>query len=147
VARKKKPTRGEQVAFAVQFWDKTPFADHQRCKGAGCDCKGLLWGVTDELGFPEAQSEYAKAVDYSLRRRDGLPSDRLKQGFAELFDQVRDMRAGDVLLCKWDGQPGHIAIFDGERAWSSLPGSGVRSRSLSVLFHKFPLDSIWRWRD
>jgi hypothetical protein len=146
VARKRKPTRGEQVAFAVQFWDKTPFHPQAKAKGAGCDCKGLLWGVTDELGFPEAQSEYAQAIDYSLSRRDGIPSARLKEGFSALFDLVDDMRAGDVLLCKWDGHAGHIAIFDGERAWSALPGSGVRSRSLDVLFHKFPLDSIWRWR-
>jgi cell wall-associated NlpC family hydrolase len=139
--------RGDLVAAALPSWDRTPFQPHQRCKGAGCDCKGLLWGVASELGFPEAESEYAKALDYNLSKRSGVPSVRLKEGFAALFDPAQDMRAGDVLLCKWDGHAGHIAIFDGARVWSSLPGLGVRSRTLRSLFHKFPLDSIWRWRE
>jgi cell wall-associated NlpC family hydrolase len=134
------------VAAALPSWEKTPFHPQARIKGAGCDCKGLLWGVADELGFPEAQSEYARAIDYSLSKRNGVPSDRLKEGFAALFDPVTDMQAGDILLCKWDGKVGHIAIFDGTRAWSALPGAGVRPRSLAALLHRFPLDSIWRWR-
>jgi hypothetical protein len=140
-------TRGELVAAALPSWDKTPFEDHQRCKGAGTDCKGLLWGIATELNFPEAQSEYATTTDYNLRKRDGVPWRRLKEGFAALFDQVSDMKPGDILLCLLGDGPGHIAIFDGARAWSSLPGSGVRSRTLRSLFHKFPLDSVWRWRD
>jgi hypothetical protein len=96
--RKKKPNRGQLVAAALPAWEKTPFHPQARVKGAGCDCKGLLWGVADELGFPEAQSEYAKAIDYSLTKRDGVPSARLKEGFAALFDPVTDMQAGDILL-------------------------------------------------
>lgn len=142
----RKKDRGKLVAKALPSWEKTPFHPQAKLKGIGCDCKGLLWGVAEELKFPEAQSEYAKAIDYSLSRRNGVPSVRLKEGFAALFDPVADMKAGDILLLEWDGEAGHIAIFDGNRAWSSLPGSGVRSRSLPALFHKFPLDSIWRWR-
>jgi hypothetical protein len=146
MARKAKD-RGARVAAAVRSWEGTPFQDHQRCKGAGVDCKGLLWGVADELGFPEAQSEYAQTIDYNLRLRNGIPSARLKEGFAALFDPVTDeWKPGDILLCKHDGQVGHIAIFDGERAWNALPESGVKSRTLRSLFHKYPLDSVWRWR-
>jgi hypothetical protein len=141
-------TRGEMVAGALPSWDKTPFHPHARVKSAGCDCKGLLWGIAEELGFPEAESEYAKATDYNLMRRNGIPSARLKEGFAELFDPVADeWRPGDILLCKCFGHPGHVAIWDGARVWNALPNSGVRSRSLSVLKHHFPIDSAWRWRD
>ena len=144
----KKKLRGELVAAVLPSWDRTPFEDHQRCKGVGADCKGFFWGVTDELGFPEAQSEYAQDVSYNLRKRDGIPSKRLKEGMAALFDTVSgEWKLGDILLCKLEGHPAHIALWDGERAWSSLPGSGVRSRTLRSLFHKFPLDSVWRWRD
>lgn len=147
MARKRKPSKGAQVAAALPSWEGTPFHPHAKTKGAGCDCKGLLWGVADELGFSEAGSEYARALDYNLSKRNGVPSARLREGFSSLFDPVQDMKPGDILLCNWGGQPGHIAIFDGERAWSSLPGSGVKSRTLRSLFHKFPLDSVWRWRD
>jgi cell wall-associated NlpC family hydrolase len=139
--------RGDLVAVAVKGWERTPFHPHAKAKGAGCDCKGLLWGVAEELGFPEAQSEYANALDYNLSKRDGVPAERLREGFSKLFRRVKKMRPGDILLCNWDGKPGHIAIYEGnERAWSSLPDSGVRSRPLRVLFHRFPLDSVWRWK-
>jgi cell wall-associated NlpC family hydrolase len=103
--------------------------------------------VAHDLGFPEAQSIYALDTNYSLTRSSGIPALRLKEGFAALFDRVDDMQPGDILLCKVGGKPGHIAIFDGARAWNALPDSGVRSRSLRALFHKFPLDSVWRWRE
>lgn len=141
------PSRGELVAQALPSWDRTPFHPHAKAKGAGCDCKGLLWGVAEELGFPEAQSEYAQALDYNLSKREGVPADRLREGFSKLFRRVKKPRPGDILLCDWGGKPGHIAIYAGDgRAWSSLPGSGVRCRRLEVLHHKFPLDSIWRWK-
>jgi cell wall-associated NlpC family hydrolase len=139
--------RGDLVAEALQGWDGTPFHPHAKAKGAGCDCKGLLWGVAEQLGFPEADSEYALALDYSLTKRDGVPADRLREGLAKLFRQVKKLKPGDILLCNWDGKPGHIAIYAGDdRAWSALPSSGVRCRPLCVLFHKFPLDSVWRWK-
>jgi len=140
--------RGGLVAEAVKSWQGTPFEDHQRRKHAGADCKGFFWGVTEELGFPEAQSEYAQDISYNLRKRDGIPHRRLKEGLAALFDPVSgEWKPGDILLCKHGGYPAHIALWDGERVWSSLPGVGVKSRTLRSLFHKFPLDSVWRWRD
>lgn len=137
------------VVQALPAWEGTKFHPHAKARGAGCDCKGLLWGVAEELGFPEAQSGYATTIDYSLAKRDGIPAATLKEGIASLFDRVaEDIRAGDILLCKWGGHPGHIAIADGAgRAWSALPAGGVRRRELCVLFHRFPLDSIWRWRE
>lgn len=108
----------------------------------------MLWGAASELGFPEAGSEYATTTSYSLTKRHGVPSDRLVEGFSALFDRVEDMERGDILLLKWSGSVAHIAVFAGDgRAWSSLPGSGVRCRRLEVLLAKFPLHSVWRWRD
>ena len=136
------------VADALPGWKDTPYADHQRCKGAGADCKGFFWGVTDELGFAEAQSDYARDQGYNLRKRRGIPSERLVEGFTALFDPVSDeWKRGDILLCKVGPMPGHIAIWDGERAWSALPGHGVRPRSINALTHKFPLHSVWRFRE
>lgn len=141
-------SRAQRLADALSEWEGTPFHEHARLKGVGTDCKGMLWGACDELDFPEAKSEYATTLDYHLTQRNGVPSARLKEGFAALFDPVSgDWKRGDILLCKWGGQAAHIAVFDGEeRAWSALPASGVRRRKISVLFHHYPLDSVWRLR-
>jgi hypothetical protein len=140
-------SRGDLLADVLPAWEGTPFHEHARVKGRGTDCKGMLWGACDELGFPEAQSRYATTTDYNLRKGAGLPTARLREGFAALFDQVSDWRRGDIFLCKWGGKPGHIAVFDGkDRAWSALPASGVRLRKITTLLHYFPLDSVWRLR-
>jgi hypothetical protein len=141
--------RGDLVAAELPNWEGTPFHPHCNRKGVGVDCKGLLWGVAELLGFPEAHSEYATDLNYALHKPKGVPSEKLREGFGKLFDPVelRDRRPGDIFLCKWGPQPGHIAILGfNDRAWNALPQSCVRSRSLPVLFYRFPLDSVWRWR-
>jgi cell wall-associated NlpC family hydrolase len=143
-------TRGEMVAQALPGWKGTPFHDRARAKGKGCDCKGLLWGVADELGFPEAQSPYARHTDYSLTKRHGIPSDELLEGFTALFDRVDEVRPGDILLLKLGRTPGHIAICSGEgKAYHAQisPNAYVKEASLRSLLKMFPLHSVWRWRD
>jgi hypothetical protein len=146
--RKAKTSRGDKLADQIAKWDQTPFHPHARLRGIGADCKGSLWGACDELGFPEAKSEYATTLDYNLTRANGIPTDKLREGFAALFDRVTDEKRGDILLCKHGGVPAHIAVDAGNgRAWSALPASGMRCRKQSTLFHHFPLDSRWRLRE
>lgn len=147
-------TRGDLVAAEARGWIRTPFRWQASQKRVGCDCKGLLWGVARELGFPEAESLYAQVADYSQDRP--VPSALLKEGFASIFDPVEDLRPGDILLLKI-GWPvpraaGHIAIVgedvsraihakgDGDKAW-------VKETRLAALLKMCPLDSAWRWRD
>ena len=147
---RKKKTRGELVAAEAREWIKTPFAWQQSQKGRGCDCKGLLWGVARELGFPEAESLYAKVADYSPDRP--VPSALLKEGMAAIFDPVGDMRPGDVLLLRVTrrGPVGHIAIVSSDdSAIHAQIGSKdwVKETKLRALLAVCPLVSIWRWRD
>jgi NlpC/P60 family putative phage cell wall peptidase len=140
--------RGELVAAQAREWLGTPFIWQASQRGVGCDCKGLLWGVARELGFPEAESLYAKVADYSPTRP--VPSALLKQGFAAIFDPVEEMRPGDVLLVKLGNRASHIAIVSGEgRAIHAQigPKNWVKETSLRALLKLFPLDSAWRWRD
>jgi NlpC/P60 family putative phage cell wall peptidase len=140
--------RGELVAAQAREWLGTPFIWQASQRGVGCDCKGLLWGVARELGFPEAESLYAKVADYSPTRP--VPSALLKQGFAAIFDPVEEMRPGDVLLVKLGNRASHIAIVSGEgRAIHAQigPKNWVKETSLRALLKLFPLDSVWRWRD
>jgi hypothetical protein len=143
-------TRGDMVAAALSGWDRTPFHDFARAKGKGCDCKGLLWGVAEELGFPEAQSSYARHTAYSLTRKRGIPADTLLEGFEALFDRADDFAPGNVLLLKIGSQPKHIAICSREgRAYHAqiAPNAFVKEASLRSLLKMFPLHSIWKWRD
>lgn len=136
------------VAAEAKEWRGTPFRWQASQKGVGCDCKGLLWGVARELGFPEAESLYAKVSDYSPTRP--VPSALLKEGFASIFDRVSEPQIGDVLLLKVGGRASHIAIVSDEgRAIHAQigPKDWVKETRLEALTRMFPVDSIWRWRD
>lgn len=141
--------RGQAVWAEAQQWIGTPFHEQQSAKGKGCDCKGLVWGVARELGFPEAESIYARFVHYDLRIK--VPNAMLREGMAALFDPVEQMQPGDVLLLRHVKQPCHLAIAGpNDRAIHAQIGSRnwVKDTSLSrVLLRVYKLESIWRWRD
>ena len=140
-------TRGQRVAKEARTWLGTPFRWQAAQKRVGCDCKGLLWGVARDLGFPEADSIYAKVADYSPKRPvDGR---LLREGMAALFDPVERPRAGDVLLLRLGSNPSHLAIYSGPNRviHAKIGGkSWVKETRLDALLTKFPLDSVWRWR-
>jgi cell wall-associated NlpC family hydrolase len=140
---------GDRIAEEALSWRDTPFTWGQSQKGVGCDCKGLLAGVFRELGLPEADSYYAAFSSYRVDRP--VPAGLLLQGFEKLFDRVdaAAAAAGDILLLKFAGAPAHMAIHVGNgRAVHAYHGhcGRVRERDLAVLFHKFPLHSVWRTR-
>lgn len=142
-------TRGELVAAQAREWLGTPFKWQASQRGVGCDCKGLLWGVARELGFPEAESLYAKVADYAGDRP--VPSALLKEGFAAIFDPVEELQPGDVLLLKVGSKPAHIAIVSSDTRVIHAQGSGdkewVKETRRAALLKLCPLDSAWRWRD
>jgi cell wall-associated NlpC family hydrolase len=138
---------GQRIADEAMEWVGTPFKWGQSVKGDGCDCKGLVQGVARELGRPEGESFYATFANYRVDRP--VPSAFLIEGMSKLFTRVDEMKPGDVLVMKFAGQPAHMGIYAGNnRAVHAYHGMNakVRDRDLSVLFHKFPLHSIWRWK-
>lgn len=103
-----------------------------------------------ELGFPEADSLYAKVADYAPDRP--VPSALLKEGLAAIFDPVSDIQPGDVLLLRTAklGPAGHIAIAtdDGKAVHAQIgPNNWVKEARLRALLAVCPLVSVWRWRD
>lgn len=141
-------SRGAAVAAEAREWCGTKFVWQASQKGLGCDCKGLVWGVARELGFPEADSIYAKIADYSPRRP--VDGKLLREGMASLFDPADEIEPGDVLLLKIAGKPAHLAIYVGDgRAVHAQIGSKdwVKETRLEALLKVFPLDSAWRWQD
>lgn len=141
-------TRGELVVQEAREWVGTPFVWQAAQKGRGCDCKGLVCGIARELKFPEANTFHAAISDYPADKP--VPSDLLKEGMAAIFDRVEEMRPGDILLCKHGGSPSHLAIYTGnQRAIHTQISSKAwtKDTALRALLFKYPLDSIWRWRD
>lgn len=157
--------RGEVFIAELETWLGTPFEPQQSAKGHGCDCKGLMAGAMREAGFAEAESLYATSTDYRLDRSNGIPGATLKQGMEALFDRVdlgggtiqsnlSRLLPGDLLLCKWSGQPAHLAAYAGpdangrEQAIHTQIKSKayVKRTELRVLLFYYPLDSVWRLR-
>lgn len=142
------PSRGEMVAAEARTWVGTPFHWQASQKGVGCDCKGLVWGVARNLGFPEAETFYASVADYRPDRP--IPAALLKEGMAAVFDRAEDIRPGDVLLLRVKGKAQHLAIAVSEtRAVHAQIGlkDWVKEINLRALLKACPLDSVWRWRD
>lgn len=141
-------TKDELVAVEVERWAKTPFVPKQATRGRGVDCRGLLYGIARDLGFPEAESVYALDIGYDFRR---LPGKRLVEGFDSIFERTNQIAPGRPLLLKWQGQPGHIAIASRREgyAWHAQiePNAFVKEASLRSLLSLFPLFQAYRWRD
>ncbi len=138
-------TTGEAIVAEARTWLDTPFEGQQACKGAGCDCKGLIVGVARELGLPEASSRWARINDY--QRAD---ADLLRAGLADMMDEVDTPMAGDVLLIRIGvpPKPQHMAIYCGDNRMIHTLWSGpsrVRETPMCDLHWK-AIDSIWRWR-
>jgi cell wall-associated NlpC family hydrolase len=129
------------IVAEARTWIGTPFRWGQATKGRGVDCKGLLWGVARELGRPEAQSEFAQFVGY----RDKTDVRHLLKGIGALFNRVKEMRPGDILVLIVGWQPQHIAIYaGGGKIIHTARGIGqVREVPLGKSRR---VHSIWTWR-
>lgn len=135
---------GEAVVAEARRWLRTPFEPQQSCRGAGCDCLGLIVGVARELDLPVARSRFAKIADY--QRPDSV---MLQHGLAETMDKVEEAEPGDLLLLVVAHKPQHLAIYCGDNrmihtyyAGPSMVIEAPMGRSWWRQVH-----SIWRWRD
>lgn len=135
---------GADIVTEAESWLGTPFHWQAGVKGAGCDCKGLIWGVARELGLPEAASPYAAMADYGTQ----VPTALLREGMASTFVRVDEAEPGDVLLLRWRGRAQHLGITTGRALIHTYSGGPrqVIATPLSVALRAWPLDSVWRWR-
>jgi len=142
-------TFGEKVANEAREWVGTPFVWDQSRKGVGCDCRGLIAGVARELGRPEAETLYANLRGYRSDRP--VPSGLLVEGMEATFNRAKKIRPGTILLLKLKTtlRPSHLAIatFDGKAVHARASGlEKVRETDLNLLYHFYPLHSVWGWR-
>lgn len=134
--------RRTDIVAEARSWIGTPHVWQQSQKGLGCDCKGLVVGVARELKLPQAQSIYARMMDYHR-----VDCELLREGMAELFDPG-EMLPGDVLVLKMANRPQHLAIL-GENEIIHTYARGkerVTRTTLGAALRVWPLDSVWSWR-
>ncbi|WP_300438700.1 NlpC/P60 family protein [uncultured Mameliella sp.] len=85
-----------RAVVAARAWIGTPYVHQASCKGAGCDCLGLLRGVWREVIGEEPESVPAYSKDWSE------PEGEERLWWAGLrhmtVKDLDDVAAGDVLL-------------------------------------------------
>lgn len=87
----------------------TPFHHQGRKPGIGLDCIGLIVCTLRALGVPVSD-----ITDYD-RKPDGvrLCAALIAHGGTALPKDPSIWQAGDILVFRYDGQPQHVAFFDG----------------------------------
>ncbi len=95
---------GDRIVAAARDWIGTPYVHQAACKGAGCDCLGLVRGIWSEVRGQEPEQVPAYSMDWSepqgeerlwraaLRHLQAKPLDQADVGDVILFR----MRAGAV---------------------------------------------------
>ena len=58
-------SRGDKIVQAARAWLGTPYRHQASCKGAGCDCLGLLRGLWREVLGAEPEAVPAYTMDWS----------------------------------------------------------------------------------
>lgn len=89
--------QGARIVAAARGWIGTPYRHQAACRGAGCDCLGLVRGIWGEVRGDEPERPPAYSMDWAEPARQ----EALWQAAA------RHLRAKD--LC--DEGPGDVILF------------------------------------
>lgn len=130
----------EKIISAARAEIGTSFRHQGRLSGRALDCAGLVCTVADALGL-----EYIDQQGYGRHPSSGLLESALDGQPCLERVAIADMRAGDVLLMRFAGDPQHLAFHVG---WSdSYQADGIvhaHLRARKVCEHV--LTDEWRGR-
>jgi NlpC/P60 family putative phage cell wall peptidase len=86
----------QHIVTAARGWIGTPYRHQAACKGAGCDCLGLIRGVWREVLGPEPETAPPYTMDWSEPQGE----ERLWAAALRHLRQKQVMAAapGDVIL-------------------------------------------------
>lgn len=131
----------DQVITAARGWIGTPYRHQASCKGAGCDCLGLLRGVWREVLGEEPEAMPAYSMDWSEPARDEV----LWRAAARHLERKRpeDEAPGDVLLFRM--RDGAVAKHLGLAAQIGAQASFIHAYSGHAVVES-PLSLPWRRR-
>jgi len=88
--------QGDRIVTAARGWIGTPYRHQAACRGAGCDCLGLVRGLWREVRGPEPERPPAYSMDWSEPARQ----ESLWQAAARhlVAKPLPDEAPGDVIL-------------------------------------------------
>lgn len=84
------------IVTAARGWIGTPYRHQASCKGAGCDCLGLLRGVWRELHGAEPEAVPPYTPDWAEARGTETLRDALARHLTAA--PLASLQAGDVAL-------------------------------------------------
>ena len=128
--------RGAEVVRAARGWLGTPYRHQAACRGAGCDCLGLVRGVWREVMGAEPERPPAYSMDWSEPARiEALWAAATRH----LVERPLGAEAiGDVILFRMreGGVAKHLGIMaqagPGARFIHAYSGHGVVETALSA---------------
>ncbi|AZV80436.1 peptidase [Parasedimentitalea marina] len=157
-------SQGHRIVALARDWIGTPYVHQATCKGAGCDCLGLLRGIWSELYGAEPEQVPAYTMDWSepqgeerlwqaaLRHLVAKPLDQVAIGDVILFRMRagsvakhlgvqshlcdQSLRAGTARLCREEDNPRFIHAYSGHGVVES-PLSAPWQRRIVARF-QFP---------
>lgn len=88
--------QGTKIVAAARGWIGTPYRHQAACRGAGCDCLGLVRGLWREIKGAEPECPPAYSMDWSEPARQEV----LWQAAARhlVSKDLAQETAGDVIL-------------------------------------------------
>lgn len=132
---------GHRVVAAARGWIGTPYRHQAACRGAGCDCLGLLRGVWREVLGPEPERPPAYAPDWSeAARAEALWQAARRHLCPKPLD---DAAPGDVLLFRM--RDGAVAKHLGIAAWQGGRPGFIHAYSRHGVVES-PLSTPWQRR-
>lgn len=124
----------QQIIDTARAWAGTPYQHQASCRGAGCDCLGLIRGVWRDIYGVEPEAPPPYAADWAEAEPQELMRDAARRHMREIA--IGDAGAGDVLLFRMTrgGPARHAGII-------SAPGQMVHACS----GHAVREEAIGRW--
>lgn len=102
-------TKREQIVLKAREWLETPYHHHQKTKGVGVDCLGLVAGIALELGIAGAYNEESFKPFRGYSRN---PNPRkMGEGMNAFLIPVSSPKIGDIAWIETRERiPSHLGI-------------------------------------
>lgn len=102
-----------RIVAAARAWLGTPYLHQASCRGAGCDCLGLIRGVWRDLYGREPETPPPYTPDWAEATGRETLCEAARRHLSEV--PVPEAAAGDVLLFRMTpgGPARHAAILSG----------------------------------
>ncbi|WP_417482978.1 NlpC/P60 family protein [Maricaulis sp.] len=102
-----------RVLTEARRWIGTPYRHQGSCRGAGCDCLGLVRGIWRAIYGDEPEAPPAYTPDWAERCGSETLLEAAQRHLVEI--DIRAVKPGDVLLFRPElkGPAKHCAIVSG----------------------------------